>query len=190
MSVAINQDLAQHLALPLKRRFSSPQPIPPEELFMAAFLSDGPGSFEMAVDGSVNEAIFRLTCPEGHALLIHSVTISLICKQIDLAGFGKGPPLTNGLVMHIHDKDGTHLTDLIPAMPIRTNYGFARFGETTLIEGFKNNFIMTVRWDIAKQAGFVPYLKGGQYMAIHVRDNLTNVVSRLQAVAQGRLVED
>jgi len=190
MALTLNTNLAQHLSLPLKRRFSSPQPIPPQELYMGAFLSDGPGSFEMVVDGSVQEVIYRIMVPPKKALLVHSITFSLLANKINLAGFGSSAAvLTNGISVHIHAADGSRLTELIEAMPIKSNYGFGRFGNTIMVTGFHNTSILTVRWDIAQQAGFVPYLQPGQYIAVHIRDNLVGKALKLQATCQGRLVD-
>jgi len=89
-------------------------------------VGDASGSIDMRVDGSVTDAHFFLTVPEGHTYLLSSLTIFVQDSPLSATGFGGGAALTNGLDFGI--TIDSVFTTRIPQRTIKTNSDFATFG--------------------------------------------------------------
>lgn len=188
MSQNTNRDLGQHISFAVRRTFTGPQPIPPEELFFKTFSLDGDGvTFGMDVDGSVTPQDFQVIVPTGKMLLLHEVSWHIVDAGITMTEFGGIPALTNGCLFHLHDESGGQLVSLTDDRAITTNYEFTHIGGVQPQIGPGQDAVF-ITLNFQEMLGYVPYLKAGQYIAFHIRDNLT-ALTHFEAVAVGRLID-
>lgn len=192
MSFRLNKNLADQIGLPLDRTFEASQPVPPAEILMTLFTLDGLGvDPDMNVDGSITGKEFRYVVPAGKTAIVHSIGFHLLDAKLDFDGFGDLGALGNGVRISIHDADDNVLVRLVDGFPITQLVEFTHFGTPGVFVdsaagSAEDMFNVTVPFcDIC---GYVPFLTEGQYIEIHIDDNLTGL-THFQATLGGRLID-
>lgn len=193
MSFRLNGNLADQIGLRLDRTFEACQPVPPAEILMALFTLDGLGvDPDMNVDGSITGKEFRYVVPAGKTAIVHSIGFHLLDTSIDFNGFGALGALGNGVRILIHDADDNVLVHLVDGFPITHLGEFTHFGTPRIYVdratggAVEDMFNVTVPFcDIC---GYVPFLTEGQYIEIHIDDNLTGL-THFEATLGGRLID-
>lgn len=161
----------------------------PEDIFVVPFSLNGDGvTFGMNVNGSVTPQQFRVVVPADYALAVQTVEFHIVDAGIGVETFGGIAALTNGLLFHIHDVDGSYLVQIIQDQPIKANFEFAHFVGMNfeLTPGGGTQDFLRVVWPLQAALGFRPYLQEGQYFALHIRDNLTGL-THFEGSVSGRL---
>lgn len=149
----------------------------PARFFHKEFTLDGLGvSSDMAVDGSVTMQEFRVIVPPDQRLLVKQLKLHLGDITIEPDEFGGlNDPLTNGLKIHFHDVGGGYLFKLVDDIPITTNMEFEHLGAVEYMNTGTNQDVLRVTLDFAAVFGFMPQMRPLQYVAIHVRDDLSGL---------------
>jgi hypothetical protein len=195
MSWRANKELADQIGISDTRVFAASQLIPPGEMHLNLFTLNGAGvDPDMAIDGSAatgTPSEFRYIVPADKTFLMHSIGFHLLDASFDFNGFGAGAALTNGLRISIHDSDDTVLVRLVEGFPIDKMVEFAHFGTpATNIDpaaGAADDMFST---QIVFQTiiGYTPFLTAGQYIEIHVEDDLSGL-THFEATIGGRLID-
>jgi hypothetical protein len=190
VGTVLNRDFGDHIEWGLNRRFTAPQPVPPEEWFLQHLTLSGDGStIEMAVDGTTPKN-FDYTVPAGKRLIVNRCMIVLIDGNIAYENFaGTGAVLTNGLLLQ-YAVDGSVFTNWLDNPIVKTS-DFGRLAGTDIgkIQSSvgADPDVSVMRWTLAR-AGYVPLFEAGTVIRVVVQDNLTSLVS-FEWILQGRLFD-
>jgi hypothetical protein len=187
MSWQQNQGLSQHLPTPTQDRFTAPQLIPPQELYVAEFTLNGAGADpEMNTDGTTPKN-FRVICPADKMIILTFIEWHYVDAGIEPNTFGGLAMLTNGVVVTVNDSDDSVLWS--SPSPIDMNVMWSHLGVTdiNLVQGIALDQI-TVRWAFAETVGYVMYLTEGQYIQTRIQDNLSTL-DHFEGTVHGRIID-
>ena len=148
------------------------------------FMKNSAGQDNMNVDGSASATTstrFFISCPDGDELELHRAIITIYdTKGMQPEEYGDlGSSLSAGWEMLVLSADGTTLGDLTGGVPIKSNAQLAQVCYDVELMNLVNttNATLKARWTFSK-GGHPVYLKQGQRLEMHIKDDLTGLLSQ------------
>ncbi len=139
---------------------------------------DGTGSTDGAVDGSVTPVVLKLLPPAGRQVAVERLIVSYSdAGSFDSAKYGNGITVANGVLVAVHRVvDDAVVLEL---GNVRTNADWGGLCyDIALVDFGTGNAYLNVRWTLSKDTGGPLLIGADQYLAITIRDNLSNLASQ------------
>lgn len=167
-----------------------PIAIPASECHTDFFSLNGDGeNFDLNVDGDPTEQVFRVASPPNKRFLIRSLRLHIVDLGIQPDEFGGlGSALSNGIVLEAHNASGADVFHFVgESHPITANYELEHLGQTSYLAFGTLQDLLTCHLDMVVQYGGLFLLDKGEYLSMHIRDDLTNL-THMECVVSGRLI--
>lgn len=173
---------------------STPMALSPANLLLRHLTNPTDQSTAMNIVGTAEGGVqFRYTVPTGKVFLLHTIAFHLVDANIEPEQFGGlGSALDNGCQMHIHYSDDSHLVELVKDKPITSNIELAHLGAASLTHDpalfGTNQDVLFATMNFLNLFGGAPLMSAGQYLAFHIRDDLSGL-THFEGVVSGLLYD-